>query len=381
MTPIACIADLQRVAKARLPRVLYDYVAGASWSESTCRRNESDFAAITLRQRVGRDVASRSTATRLFGQDAALPLSLAPAGLAGLLCGDGEIAAARAAAASGIPYTLSTMSICSIEDVAAQCAAPFWFQLYLLRDRAFVARLIERANAANCPVLVLTMDLPAQGTRYRDIRNRLAVPLRLSPHALFDMARRPRWCLSLLRTPRRRFGNLLEQMPGTTSMRGLAAWTAQQFDPSLSWDDVAWVRRRWPHRLVLKGLLDADDARAAVDAGADGLIVSNHGGRQLDGALSGIRALEAIVDAVGQRAEVHLDGGVRSGQDILRALALGARGVFVGRPYLYGLAAAGERGVRDCIEILRRDLDLCMAFCALRSIEEITRDVIAGIDA
>lgn len=385
MTPIACITDLQQLARRRLPRVLYDYVQGGSWSESACRRNESDFDTIRLRQRVGRAVAQRTTECRMLGQTAALPLALAPTGLAGLLHGDGEILAARAAATAGVPFTLSTMSICSIEDVAAASSVPFWFQLYLFRDRAFVARLIERARAAACPVLVLTMDLQAQGPRYRDIRNRLAVPLRLSPRALLDMACRPRWCASLLRTRRRRFGNLLEAMAGTTSLRGLAAWTAQQFEPALNWDDVAWVRQRWPYRLVLKGILDREDARQAVQLGADGIIVSNHGGRQLDAAASSIAALDAISDAVGARTEVYLDGGVRDGQDILRTLALGARGVFVGRPFLYGLAALGEPGVQECIRIFRRDLHLAMAFCALRSIDEVSRDIVfnpaASIDA
>ncbi|MDF3983059.1 alpha-hydroxy acid oxidase [Luteibacter sp. PPL201] len=378
MNAIACIDDLRRVARSRLPRVLYDYVHGGSWTESACRANVEDFRDVLLLQRVGRDVSSRSTRTRMLGQDASMPVALAPAGLTGLLYPDGEIAAARAARGMGVPFTLSTMSICSIEDIARHVGGDFWFQLYVMRDRAFVRRLVDRARDAGCPVLVLTLDLQAQGIRYRDLHNRLSVPLRITPSTLWDMATRPRWAMRLLRARRRRFGNLLDAHEGDTSMRGLAAWTQAQFDPTLSWEDVAWIRDLWPGKLVLKGITDPADARQAAHLGADGVIVSNHGGRQLDAVPSSIRMLEHVVGEVGSQLEVHLDGGVRDGQDVVRALGLGAKGVFVGRPYLYGLAATGEDGVRQCLELLRRDMDLVMAFCGVCDVTEIDRRVIFG---
>lgn len=304
-----------------------------------------------------------------------MPVALAPAGLTGLLYPDGEIAAARAARDMGVPFTLSTMSICSIEDIARHVGGPFWFQLYVMRDRAFVQRLIARARDADCPVLVVTLDLQAQGVRYRDLHNRLSVPLRTTPDMLLDIMTRPRWAMRLLRARRRRFGNLFDAFDGGTSMRGLAAWTQTQFDSTLNWKDIAWIRDLWPGKLLLKGITDPEDARQAAVLGADGLIVSNHGGRQLDCVPSSIRMLEHVVTEVGSRLEVHLDGGIRDGQDVIRALALGAKGVFIGRPYLYGLAAAGEHGVRQCLEFLRRDMDLVMAFCGLLDTAEIDRRV------
>ena len=369
MKPVVEIADLQRLARRRLPKLFYDYIDAGSWSESTYRANSEDLRRIRLRQRVARDISARSLETRLLGQPVALPLALAPTGLTGMFRADGEILAARAAEARGIPYTLSTMSICSIEDVAAATRKPFWFQLYVMRDRGFIERLIGRARDAGCSALVLTLDLQILGQRHNDLRNRLSAPPRLIPQHVWQVLQRPGWLLDQLRTRRHAFGNVVGHVEGVSDMASLFAWSNEQLDPTLDWKDVAWVRDLWDGPLLLKGILDAEDARLAADSGADGLIVSNHGGRQLDGAPSTIEVLPQIVDAVGDRLEVHLDGGIRSGQDILRALCLGARGVHIGRPFLYGLAALGQPGVELAIDLLARELDLTMAFCGERDVQ------------
>ncbi|HRK57373.1 MAG TPA: alpha-hydroxy acid oxidase [Burkholderiaceae bacterium] len=376
MPLITEIEDLRRLAKKRVPNMFYDYADSGSWTESTYRANEADFARILLRQRVAVNIEGRSLATTLVGQAASMPVALAPVGLAGMQCADGEILAARAAEKFGVPFTLSTMSICSIEDVAEHTSAPFWFQLYVMRDRDFSARLIDRAKAAGCSALMLTLDLQIIGQRHKDLRNGLSAPPKLTVRNLLDMACKPRWSLGMLRTRRHGFGNIVGHVKGVENMASLSAWTQQQFDPRLSWRDVAWIKERWGGKLILKGIMDPEDARLAMQAGADAIVVSNHGGRQLDGAPSSIQALPAIVDAVDRQTEVWLDGGIRSGQDVLKACALGARGTLIGRAFLYGLGAMGEAGVTRCLEVMRNELDLTMAFCGKRRIEQVDRSVI-----
>ncbi|TLY50016.1 MAG: alpha-hydroxy-acid oxidizing protein, partial [Gammaproteobacteria bacterium] len=357
MTPITCNEDLRRLARRRVPRALFDYVDRGSYDEATLRANRTDLDALKLRQRVMLDVSQRTLATTLVGEPVAMPVALAPTGLTGLVHADGEILAARAAQQFGVPFTLSTVSICSIEAVRAAVTQPFWFQLYVMRDRGFAASLIERAKAAQCSALVLTADLQIQGQRHRDIKNGLTVPPRLTLGNALDLASKPRWALGMLRTKHRNFGNLAEVIARDgSSMTTLAQWIAGQFDPALSWKDVAWVRSLWPGKLIIKGILDREDARHAVDAGADAIVVSNHGGRQLDGAPSSIAALPGIVDSIGARAEVLLDGGVRSGQDALKAMALGARGVLIGKAFMYGLGALGQAGVTKALELIRNEL-------------------------
>jgi len=380
MTPITEIEDLRLLARRRVPRMFYDYVDSGSWSEGTYRANQADFQGIRFRQRVAIDMAGRSTRTTLAGQEAAMPVALAPTGLTGMQHADGEILAARAARRFGVPFTLSTMSICSIEDVAEHAGPGFWFQLYVMKDRAFVERLVARAKAAGCGALMLTLDLQIAGQRHKDIRNGLSTPPRIRWSNWLDFARRPRWVLGMAGTRRRGFGNIMGHVSGVEDMRSLASWSASQFDPTLDWDTVRWIRRLWDGPLILKGILDAEDARLALGSGADALIVSNHGGRQLDGAPSTIHALPAIVDAVGDRIEVHLDGGIRSGQDVLRALALGARGCHVGRAFLYGLGALGEAGVTRCLEILHKELDTTMALCGQTRIDRIGRQILVPGD-
>jgi L-lactate dehydrogenase (cytochrome) len=375
MTVITNIEDLRVLAQKRVPRMFYDYADSGSWSEATYRANEGDFQKIKLRQRVAVDLEHRSVRTRMAGQDVTMPVALAPVGLTGMQHADGEILAARAAEKFGVPFTLSTMSICSIEDVAAHTAKPFWFQLYVLRDRGFIERLIERAKAAHCSALVLTLDLQILGQRHKDLKNGLSAPPRPTLANLINLATKPRWCLGMLGTKRRQFGNIVGHVSGVEDMGSLSAWTSRQFDPRLSWRDVEWVKQRWGGKLILKGIMDVEDARLAADSGADALIVSNHGGRQLDGAPSSIEALPAIAEAVGSRIEVWMDGGIRSGQDVLKAIALGAKGTLIGRAFLYGLGAMGEAGVTKCLEIIRNELDLTMAFCGRTDI----RDVDAGI--
>ncbi|MCX8005970.1 MAG: alpha-hydroxy-acid oxidizing protein, partial [Burkholderiaceae bacterium] len=363
MTVVTCIEDLRQLAKKRVPRMFYDYADSGSWTESTYRANETAFTKYLLRQRVAVDISRRSVASTMLGEPVAMPVALAPTGLTGMQHADGEILAARAAEKFGVPFTLSTMSICSIEDVAAATTRPFWFQLYVMRDRAFVERLIERARAARCSALMLTLDLQVLGQRHKDIKNGLSAPPKPTLRNVLNLATKPRWCWRMLGTRRRQFGNIVGHVQGVSDMTSLSAWTAQQFDPTLSWRDVEWVKRCWGGKLILKGILDAEDARIAADSGADAIVVSNHGGRQLDGAPAAIDALPAIVDAVGSRLEVWMDGGIRSGQDVFKAIALGAKGTLIGRAFLYGLGALGEDGVTRCLQIIRNELDLTMAFC------------------
>lgn len=376
MGVITCIEDLRQLAEKRVPRMFYDYADSGSWTETTYRANESDFNAIKLRQRVAVNMEGRNLRTTMAGQAVTMPVAIAPTGLTGMQHADGEILAARAAEKFGIPFTLSTMSICSIEDVAAHTTAPFWFQVYMMRDRGFIERLIERARAARCSALMLTLDLQILGQRHKDLKNGLSAPPRPTIANLINLATKPRWCLGMLGTRRRSFGNIVGHAKGVGDMSSLASWTAEQFDPALSWADVEWVKRLWGGKLILKGIMDAEDARLAADSGADALIVSNHGGRQLDGAPSSINALPAVVDAVGERIEVWMDGGIRSGQDVLKAVALGAKGTLIGRPFLYGLGAMGEAGVSKCLEIIGREMDLTMAFCGHTDIRQVGRDIL-----
>lgn len=373
--PVICsIEDLRLLARARMPRMFFDYIESGSWREITLRRNLAEFERIGLRQRVAVNVERRSLASRLLDQEVGMPLALAPVGLAGMLHADGEILAAQAAERFGVPFTLSTMSICSLEDVAANTRQPFWFQLYVFKDRDFVKRLIARARAARCSALVLTLDLPIMGQRHRDLRNGLSAPPRLGLRNLFDLIRHPRWCLGMLGTPRRTFGNLVGHVGGAGDAASLADWTAKQLMPSLTWRDIAWIKQEWGGPLVVKGILDTDDAKLAHSAGADAIVVSNHGGRQLDGAPASIGQLPGIVDAVGDALEVYLDSGVRSGQDVLKALALGAHAVMIGRAYLYGLGALGSPGVRLCLDILRKELDLSLALSGITDVRALSRE-------
>ena len=363
MAVITNIEDLRVLAQKRVPRMFYDYADSGAWTEQTYRANTSDFEKIRLRQRVAVNMDGRSLATKMVGQDVAMPVALAPTGLTGMQHADGEILAARAAAKFGVPFTLSTMSICSIEDVAENTDKPFWFQLYVLRDREFIKRLIARAKAAKCSALVLTLDLQILGQRHKDLKNGLSAPPKLTLANIVNMMTKPGWCLGMLGTKRRQFGNIVGHVTGVDDMSSLSSWTASQFDPRLSWDDVKWIKDLWGGKLILKGILDEEDAQRAVASGADALIVSNHGGRQLDGALSSIAKLAPIVDAVGDKIEVHFDGGIRSGQDVLKALSLGAKGAYIGRAFLYGLGAMGEAGVTKALEIIHKELDVTMAFC------------------
>ncbi len=370
MPVVTCIEDLRQLSKKRIAKAIFDYVDRGSYSEATLRANRADLESLTLRQRVAIDVDHRSTRTTMAGQDVAMPVALAPTGLTGLNWADGEILAARAAERFGVPFTLSTMSICSIEDVAGAVTRPFWFQLYVMRDRGFAASLIERAKAAGCSALVLTLDLQVQGQRHQDLKNGLAVPPRLTLGTFLDVITKPGWAFNVLRGKRKSFGNLEGRIPSAHSLTTLSQWIAGQFDPTLSWKDVEWVRGLWGRKIILKGILDAEDAKIASSAGADAIVVSNHGGRQLDGAASSIRVLPEVVDAVGGRTEVLFDGGVRSGQDVLKALALGARGAMIGRAFLYGLGALGEKGVTRALEIIRDELDVSMALCGLRDVKD-----------
>jgi L-lactate dehydrogenase (cytochrome) len=361
-----------------VPRAFFDYAEAGSYSQETLRANRSDLERIKLRQRVLVDVSQRSLATTIIGEKAALPLALAPIGLCGMQHGDGEILACRAAQAAGIPFTLSTMSICSIEDVAEATGKPFWFQLYVMRDRGFIKSLIERAAAAKCSALVLTVDLQVLGQRHCDIKNGMTVPPEIRLGNLIDIATKPAWALSILKGKRKTFGNLAGHVKGMENVNSLAQWTANQFDPTLSWKDVEWVRSVWPGKLIVKGILDVEDAKTAAKTGASALIVSNHGGRQLDGASSSITALPKVADAVGSEIEVMFDGGVRTGQDVVRALALGARACMIGRSYVYGLGAYGEAGVTKAIEVLGKELDVTMALCGVSRVQDIDRRVIAS---
>ena len=371
MGVVACVEDLRKQMQRRVPRMFYDYCESGSWTESTFEANETDLQAIKFRQRVAIDVSERSTAMKMLGQDVPMPVALAPTGLTGMQHADGEILAAQAAEAFGVPFTLSTMSICSIEDVAANTSKPFWFQLYVMRDRNFIRNLVERAKAANCSALMITLDLQIMGQRHKDVRNGLSAPPKLTLGNIANLATKPSWCLGMLGTKRRQFRNIVGHVEGVKDMSSLADWTASQFDPRLSWEDVAEIRRMWDGKVILKGILDAEDAKQAVNVGADAIVVSNHGGRQLDGAASSIAALPAIVDAVGDKTEVWMDGGIRTGQDVLRAVALGARGTLIGRAFLYGLGAGGRAGVTRVLEILHKELDLTMALCGRSNLSEV----------
>jgi len=377
MSVITNIEDLRILAQKRVPRMFYDYADSGSWTEGTYRANESDFQKIKLRQRVAVNIENRTTRTQMIGQDVAMPVAIAPTGLTGMQHADGEILAARAAKKFGVPFTLSTMSICSIEDVVEHTGGhPFWFQLYVMKDRGFIERLIERAKAAKCSALVLTLDLQIIGQRHKDLRNGLSAPPKLTIPNILNMMTKPRWGLGMLGTKRRGFGNIVGHVTGVEDMGSLSEWSSKQFDPTLNWADVEWIKKRWGGKLILKGIQDVEDAKLAVNSGADALIVSNHGGRQLDGAESSIRALPAIVDAVGRQIEVHMDGGVRSGQDVLKARALGAQGTYIGRAFLYGLGAMGEAGVTKALEIIHKELDLTMAFCGYTDINRVDKNLL-----
>jgi L-lactate dehydrogenase (cytochrome) len=376
MAVITNIEDLRALAEKRVPRMFYDYAASGSWTEGTYRANEADFQKIKLRQRVAVNIENRTTATKMVGVDVKMPVAIAPVGLIGMQHADGEILAAKAAEKFGIPFTLPTMSICSIEDIAEHTRAPFWFQLYMMRDRDAMAGLIGRAKAARCSALVLTLDLQVIGQRHKDLKNGLTAPPRPTLRNLLNLMTRPRWCLGMAKTHRHTFRNVVGHVKGVSDMRSLSAWTTEQFDPRLSWPDVEWVKNQWGGKLILKGILDAEDAKLAVASGADAIIVSNHGGRQLDGAPSSIEALPSIVAEVGSKIEVHMDGGIRSGQDVLKAWALGARGTYIGRAMAYGVGAMGEAGVTKALEIIHKELDITMALCGRTDIRDVDRSIL-----
>ena len=376
MPVITNIEDLRVLAEKRVPRMFYDYADSGSWTEGTYRANESDFQKIKLRQRVAVNMENRSTATQMVGVPTKMPVAIAPVGLTGMQSADGEIKAARAAEKFGIPFILSTMSICSIEDIAAHTQAPFMFQLYMMRDREAMANMIERVRQAGCSALVLTLDLQVIGQRHKDLKNGLTAPPRPTLANILNLMTKPRWCLGMAGTRRHTFGNLVGHVKGVSDMNSLSAWTNEQFDPRLSWADVAWVKQQWGGKLILKGIQDVEDAKLAVQSGADALVVSNHGGRQLDGAQSSIEALPAIVAAVGSDIEVWMDGGIRSGQDVLKAWALGARGTLIGRAMAYGLGAMGEEGVSKALQIIHKELDVTMAFCGHTDIHNVDQRIL-----
>ena len=376
MTVITNIEDLRVLAKKRVPRMFYDYADSGSWTEGTYRANEADFQPIKLRQRVAVNMENRSTAVKMVGVDAKMPVAIAPVGLTGMQHADGEIKPARAAEKFGIPFTLSTMSICSIEDIAEHTSAPFWFQLYMMRDRDAMARMIDRCKAARCSALVLTLDLQVIGQRHKDLKNGLTAPPRPTLANIVNLMTKPRWCLGMAGTRRRTFRNLVGHVQGVSDMSSLAAWTNEQFDPRLSWPDVDWVKERWGGKLILKGIMEVEDAELAARHGADAIVVSNHGGRQLDGAPSSIAALPAVAAAVGHKTEVWMDGGIRSGQDVLKAWALGARGTMIGRAMVYGLGAMGEAGVSKALKIIHKELDVTMAFCGRTNIADVDRSIL-----
>lgn len=373
MPVITCIDDLRRLHRKRTPKMFWDYCESGSYTEQTFRENTSDFAQIRFRQRVARDLTGRSLTTTMAGQKVTMPVALAPVGSTGMQHPDGEIHAARAAARFGVPFTLSTMSICSIEDVAAASPDPFWFQLYVMKDEEFVDAAIERARKANCSALVLTLDLQILGQRHKDLKNGLTSPPKPTLANLINLATKPRWSLGMLRTPRRQFRNIVGHVKNVTSLADLTAWANEQFDPQLDWAKIARIRDQWKGKFILKGVLDPEDAKLAADAGADAVIVSNHGGRQLDGALSSIRMLPSIVRAIGDQTEVWLDSGIRSGQDVLKALALGATGTMIGRAYIHGLGAMGEAGVTKALEVIHKEMDITMALCGEKDVKAMGR--------
>ena len=382
MPTVTTIHDLQRLFKRRVPKMFNDYVDSGSWTESTYKANESDFQKIKFKQRVAVDMSNRSLQTTMLGQDVSMPVAIAPTGLTGMLYADGEMLGAIAAEKMGVPFTLSTMSVCSIEDVASVTTKPFWFQLYMMKDRGFIENLIERAKAAKCSALVLTLDLQILGQRHKDIKNGLSVPPKMTASQIWNMAIKPAWCMNMLTTKRHSFRNIDGHVKDAKDLSSLSIWTQKQFDEKLSWDDVEWIKQKWGGPLIIKGILDERDAKLAVKSGADAMIISNHGGRQLDGARSSISILPEILDAVGDDIEVHMDGGIRSGQDVLKAVSLGAKGVYIGRPFLYGLGAMGEKGVTLALEIIKNEMDITMAFCGEQNIENMNRShlYIEGVD-
>lgn len=373
MSAITSIADLQKLAKRRVPKMFYDYADTGSWTQSTYHDNESAFQRQKLRQRVARNIDNRSVKTTMIGEEVTMPVALAPVGMTGMMHADGEILAAQAAEEFGVPYTLTTMSVCSIEDVAAHTKKPFWFQLYVMRDRGFSESLMKRALEANCSALVLTLDLQVLGQRHQDIKNGLSTPPKPTPRVMIDLAFKPRWCWNMLQTKRRQFGNIVGHVSGVGDMSSLSEWTASQFDPTLDWSSVEWVKKHWNRKLILKGINDVEDARIAAELGADAIVVSNHGGRQLDGALASYDILGDIVDAVGDKVEIHMDSGIRSGQDIFKAIAMGAKSTFIGRSYIYGLGAMGKVGVTRSLEILHKELDVTMGLCGETDIANVGR--------
>jgi L-lactate dehydrogenase (cytochrome) len=375
-TVITSIEDLRVLHQRRVPRMFFDYAESGSWIEATLRNNTAAFAQVKLRQRVAKDISARSITSKMLDESWAMPVALAPTGLAGMQWANGEILAAQAAQNFGVPFTLSTMSICSIEDVAAHTQKPFWFQLYVMKDRDFIAALINRAKAAGCSALMLTLDLQILGQRHKDLKNRMSAPPKLTLPNMLNMATKPRWCLGMLGTSRRNFGNIIGHAKGVDDLSSLSAWSAEQLDPTLDWDDVAWVKEQWGGKLILKGIMDAQDARIAADLGVDAIIVSNHGGRQLDGAPASLDVLPEVIKTVAGNCEVWLDGGIRSGQDVLKAMALGATGTLIGKAFLNGLGAMGKSGVQKCLEIIANELDLTMAFCGHTELENVKSEVI-----
>lgn len=380
LSKITCVEDLRRVAERRIPRMFYDYADSGAWTEGTYRSNEADFQKLKFRQRVAVNIEKRSLKSRMIGIDVAMPVAIAPTGLTGMMHADGEILGAKAAEKFGIPFTLSTMSICSIEDIAANTTRPFWFQLYVMRDKDYMERLINRAKAANCSALVVTLDLQVLGQRNKDIKNGLSTPPKPTLVNILNLLTKPHWCLGMAGTKRRTFGNIVGHAKNVSDTSSLAAWTNEQFDPTLNWNDIEWIKKLWGGKIILKGILDTEDARHAVDTGADALIVSNHGGRQLDGAPSSISALPHIAQAVGNDIEVWVDGGIRSGQDVLRAVALGAKGTLIGRSFLYALGAFGEAGVTRCLELIAKELDVTMAFCGRTALQDVDRSILLRPD-
>ena len=376
MPVITNIDDLKRIYRRRVPKMFYDYAESGSWTEQTFRANTTDFSELLLRQRIAVDMGNRTTRTQMIGQDVSMPVALAPVGVTGMQCADGEIKAARAAEAFGVPFTLSTMSICSIEDVAEHTEKPFWFQVYTLKDDDFMQRLFDRAKAAQCSAAMITVDLQVLGQRHKDLKNGLSAPPKLTPKSVANMMTKVHWGLGMLGTKRRFFGNIVGHAKGVTDPSSLSSWTAEAFDVSLDWDRIRTFRKMWDGPLIIKGIIDERDALEALNVGADAIIVSNHGGRQLDGALSAIRALPRIMDAVGDRIEVHLDSGIRSGQDVLKAVAMGAKGTYIGRAFVYGLGAMGEAGVTRALEVIHKELDVSMAFCGHRDIKTVDRDIL-----
>jgi L-lactate dehydrogenase (cytochrome) len=376
MPIITTIEDLRLLAKKRVPKMFYEYVDAGSWTEITYRANTTDFQKIKFKQRVAVNIEHRSLKTKMAGQDVSMPVAIAPAGIAGMQIADGEILAAKAAQKFGVPFTLSTMSICSIEDIAGNTSVPFWLQVYVMRDRRFLARLMDRAKAAKCSALVLTLDLQIHGQRHKEIKNGLSTPPKITFSNVVNMMMKPSWCMRMLGTKRRTFGNIVGHATSVSDLSSMSSWVAQQFDPTLSWDDIKWIRQRWSGKLILKGIMCVEDAQLAANCGADAIIVSNHGGRQLDGAPSTISVLPAIVEAVGNAVEVHLDGGIGSGQDVIKALAMGAKGTYIGRSFLYGLGALGETGVTKCLEIIYKELELTMAFCGVTEIKKVDRKIL-----